>query len=298
MPPDPQSSLLPGDWSPAAVHRLELQARRAVASLFAGAYQSLFRGRGIEFEEVREYQPGDDVRSIDWNVTARCGRPFVKQFIEEREMLVMLVLDQSPSLASATTGRSKTRLAAEICALLTLAAGRSNDRVGLLAFTDRVERYLPPGKGRRHAQQLIAALLQRPAGTGTDLAGALGYLERVLRRGALVFLISDFVAADFRVALAAVCRRHEVVAVALADASDRELPTSGLLRVADPESGSCRLVDARAAAVRQAWARHAAARDERLRAVFAGAGVEYLSVDTGVSPADALRRFFQRRRHR
>ena len=285
-------------WSAADVRRLEVRASHLVTSIFAGAYQSVFRGRGIEFEEVREYQPGDDIRTIDWNVTARSGRPFVKRFIEEREMTVMILLDQSASLDCSTLRRAKSSQAAEICALLSFAAVRSNDRVGLISFTDRIESYIPPAKGARHAQRLIAALVQSPEGHGTDLAAALSYLERVQRRRAVLFLVSDFLAADFRLPLAAVCRRFEVIAVTPTDTIDEDLPAIGLVRVVDPETGTRHLVDAGAPEVREGYRKHAAMRRGVLAQVFADAGVEHLAVDSGVPPVEALGRFFDSRRRR
>lgn len=286
-------------WPAAEVRRLELLSARLVTSIFAGEYRSVFRGRGIEFEAVREYQPGDDVRAIDWNVTARAGRPYVKQYVEEREMTVMLVLDRSASLEAASPRRAKRRVAAEVCALLALAAARSHDRVGLLAFSDRVERYLPPAKGTRHARRLIAeALGPSPAGQGTDLAGALDYLDRVLRRASILFVVSDFLADDYRLPLAAAARRHDVVAVALTDPRDEELPEAGLLRVVDAETGLRRLVDSGDARVRRAYREHAEKRRAAMLRTLAAAGVEHLAVATDAAPVQALTRFFHGRRRR
>jgi uncharacterized protein (DUF58 family) len=286
-------------WPPVDIRRLEVLSSKLVTSIFAGEYRSVFRGRGIEFEDVRDYQPGDDVRSIDWNVTARTGRPFVKQFVEEREMTVILLLDVSPSLRCTTAHGRKSRAAAEIVALLAFAAARSNDRVGLLTFTDRVERYIPPAKGPRHAKWLIAeGLRQAPAGKGTDLAGALNYLNRVQRRSAILFLISDFVAADFRLPLAAAARRHDVVAITLTDPIDHQLPDVGLVEVTDAETGNRRLIDTDNAEVMAAYGRHAARRNAALKQTFAAAGVEYLAIDTSTAPVQCLVRFFLGRQRR
>ena len=286
-------------WSAADLRRLRILSSRLVTSIFAGEYRSAFRGRGIEFEEVREYQPGDDIRNIDWNVTARSGRPFVKQYAEEREMSVMILLDVSASLACATPRGTKSRHAAEVAALLAFAATRSNDRVGLLTFSDRIEHYLPPAKGIRHAQRLVAELQrQAPAGHGTDLAAALNYLERVQRRGAILFLISDFLADDFSLPLAAAARRHDVVAISLADPLDAELPAVGLLWVADAEGGAPRLIDSNATALRAAYRDQAVARRAAYVQVFAKAGVEHLEIAAGSPPAKALARFFHGRRRR
>lgn len=286
-------------WPAAELRRLEILSSRLVTSIFAGEYRSVFRGRGIEFEEVREYQPGDDIRGIDWNVTARAGRPFVKQYVEEREMTVMLLLDQSASMKRDTPRQTKDRVAAELCALLAFAAARSNDRIGLLSFTDRIEHYLAPAKGARHARRLIAEVLRAsPAGRGTDLAGALDYLERVLRQRSILFLVSDFVSADFRVPLAAAARRHDVVAISVSDTLDEELPAAGLLRLADAETGAPRLVDSGDARVRQAYRAHAASRRDALSRVLASAGVEHLVVPGDGSPVQALTRFFHGRQRR
>jgi uncharacterized protein (DUF58 family) len=289
----------PFTWAAADVRRLRILSSRLVTGIFAGEYRSAFRGRGIEFEEVREYQPGDDIRNIDWNVTARAGRPFVKQYVEEREMTVMILLDLSPSLACPTPRGTKSRVAAEIAALLAYAATRSNDRVGLMTFSDRIERYIPPAKGGRHAQRLVAELQrQAPSGQGTDLAGALNYLERVQRRGAILFLISDFLSDDFSLPLAAAARRHDVVAISVTDPLDDELPGVGLLQVADAESGMRRLIDSSDAAVRTAYRNLAARRRAGIGQVCADAGVGHLEVASDASPAKALARFFHDRRRR
>ncbi len=293
-------ALLPqaATWTEVDVRRLQILASRLVTSIFAGEYRSVFRGRGIEFEDVREYQPGDDIRSIDWKVTARANRPFVKQYVEEREMSVMLLLDQSPSLHCPTPRGTKRRMAAEICALLAFAAIRSSDRVGLLSFSDRIERYVPPAKGARHAQRLVADLLQPPQGHGTDLAGALKYLQQVLRHGSIVFILSDFLSDDFRLPLAALAKRHDVVAITLTDPLDFELPAVGLLRMADAENGAGRLIDTDDARVRQAYRSHAAGRKARYDSLFAAAGVEQLVIASDALPVQALTRFFLNRQRR
>jgi uncharacterized protein (DUF58 family) len=281
-------------WQAADVRRLQLHSSRLVTGIFAGAYRSAFRGRGIEFEEVREYQPGDDVRSIDWNVTARAGRPYLKQFVEERDLTVLLLLDRSASLACPTPRGPRSRVAAEACALLALAAARSNDRVGLLTCTDRIERYLPPAKGARQARHIIAELLSgEPAGLATDLACALRYLDRVCRRPCTVCIVSDFQCADFRVPLAAAARRHHVVALELTDDSDFELPEAGLITLADPERGTRRLLDAGSPRVRGAYREQAATRRSLLLQLFAAAGVDHLQLPNGRPPIEALLRFFQ-----
>lgn len=281
-------------WRAAEIRRLQIQSSRLVTGIFAGAYRSVFRGRGLEFQEVREYQPGDDVRCIDWNVTARAGRPYLKQFVEERDLTVLLLLDRSASLDCPTPRGPKSRTAAEACALLALAAARNHDRVGLLTCSDRVERYLPPAKGGRQAQRIVAELLSGKAtGLGTDLAGALEYLDRVCRRPCTLCIVSDFQCGDLRLPLAALARRHDVVALQVTDDSDLELPEAGLIRVADPESGNLRLLDASAPRVRNAYKEQSASRRAKLLRDLAAAGARHLELHNGRPPIHALVRFFQ-----
>ena len=282
-----------------AARRLRILSSRLVDGIFAGEYRSVFRGRGIEFEEVREYQPGDDVRGIDWNVTARMGRPFVKRYIEEREMTVMLLLDLSSSMNSPSPAGRKSDQAAEVCALLAFAAARSNDRVGLLAFSDRVEAYIPPGKGGRHAQRVVSEVLRPVSGRrGTNLAMALDYLSRVQRRACILFVVSDFLSPEYRVPLAASARRNDVVAVVIADPLDHALPDAGMVETVCPESGIRRLVDTGNPEVLEAYRRQAEARVEERTRVFAGAGADTLAVTVGAPPVFALAEFFRNRQQR
>lgn len=284
----------------ADLRRLRIRAARQVTSSFAGEYRSVFRGRGIEFESVREYQPGDDVRAIDWNVTARAGRPYVKQYIEEREMTVLLLLDRSASLDNDGPGPSKARLAGEVAALLILAALRGNDRAGLLTFGAGAERYIPPAKGTRHARRLIAELGgegRRDPGA-SDLASALRLLARMRHRGAIVFVLSDFIAPDFHLELAAAARRHDLVAIHLEEPLERELPDLGLIRARDPESGREQLIDSSDPDVREAWNRHGRENREYLRQALREAGADTLSLSRGDVPARVLTRFFLGRQRR
>jgi uncharacterized protein (DUF58 family) len=280
----------------AQVRRLTIRSRRAVEEVFSGAYRSAFRGQGLEFAEVREYVPGDDIRSIDWNVTARAGRPFVKRFDEERELTVIVALDLSGSLSFGSRARAKRDAAAEAGALLALAAARNRDRVGLLLFTDRIELYLPPGKSRARALRIARELLAfEPAGRGTDLAGAFGFLNRVLRRRAIVFLVSDWRAAAFDRPLAHLARRHDVVALDVADPLERDLPSGGLLRVRDLETGRTGWVDASSRAARGAWKGALARRAKELDQTFRRAGVPRLALDADRPAAPTLIRYFERR---
>src|SRR6516165_8875515 len=227
------------------IRRLQLKARRAVENLLGGEYHSVFKGTGIAFEEVREYQPGDDIRSIDWNVTARMGHPFVKRFIEERELTLMLVVDCSGSLRFGSRSQQKREVAAEIAAVLAFSAVSNNDRVGLLQFTDRVERFVPPRKGTRHVLRLIRdVLFYEPVRRGTSLKVALDFLNRVLRRRTIVFLLSDFLDEDFGQALKRAGRRHDLVAIRIADPGEERLPAFGLLELEDAETGGRVLIDA------------------------------------------------------
>jgi uncharacterized protein (DUF58 family) len=280
----------------AQVRRLTIRSRRAVEEVFSGAYRSAFRGQGLEFAEVREYVPGDDIRSIDWNVTARAGRPFVKRFDEERELTVVVALDLSGSLAFGSRARAKRDAAAEAGALLALAAARSRDRVGLLLFTDRIELFLPPGKSRSRALRIARELLAfEPTGRGTDLAGAFGFLHRVLRRRAVVFLLSDWRAAAYDRPLSLLARKHDVVALDVADPLEREAPSRGLLRVRDLETGRAAWVDASSRAARGAWRAASARREKDLDQTFRRAGVPRLSLDADRPAAPVLIRFFERR---
>ena len=280
----------------AQVRRLTISSRRAVEEVFSGAYRSAFRGQGLEFAEVREYVPGDDIRSIDWNVTARAGRPFVKRFDEERELTVIVALDLSGSLAFGSRARAKRDAAAEAGALLALAAARNRDRVGLLLFTDRVELFLPPGKSRSRALRIARELLAfEPEGRGTDLGAAFGFLHRVLRRRSVVFLISDWRGAGFDRPLSLLARKHDVVALDVADPLEREAPTRGLLRVRDLETGKRAWVDASSRAARGAWRASVARRGKELDQIFRRSGVPRLALDAERAAAPVLIRYFERR---
>jgi uncharacterized protein (DUF58 family) len=280
----------------AEVRRIEITTRHLVRDIVAGEYSSAFRGRGVEFAEVREYQPGDDVRTIDWNVTARLGAAYVKRFLEERELTVLFAVDYSASGAFGTRRRSKRALAVEVCAVLALAAARSNDRVGVACFTDRLERYVPPRKGRRQVLRVISELLAHdPAARGTDLAASLQALEPLLRRRSVLFLVSDFMTDGWRPALGRLARRHDVIAVHLVDPRERELPDVGLLALEDAETGAWRWVDTASPRVR-ARARAAVVRfDTALAGAVEEAGADLLRLDAGEPYGEPLLAFFRRR---
>ncbi|MFL5496158.1 MAG: DUF58 domain-containing protein [Gemmatimonadales bacterium] len=278
------------------VRRIEITTRHLVRDIVAGEYSSAFRGRGVEFSEVREYQPGDDVRTIDWNVTARLGAAYVKRYLEERELTVMFVVDFSASGAFGSRLRTKGELAAEVCAVLALAAARNNDRVGALLFTDRVEHHVPPRKGRRHVLRVISDILSfEPAGRGTDLAAALGELEPTLRRRAVIFLLSDFLAAGYEGSLARLARRHDLVALQLVDQRERELPDAGVVTLWDPERGGWRRVNTSDFAVREGFQRRALEFDRMLERGLRERGADLLRLETGRSYAEPLLAFFRRR---
>jgi len=281
------------------VRRLELRTRGLVNARYAGEYQSVFKGQGMEFSEVREYQPGDEVRSIDWNVTARMNRPFVKRYVEERELTVMLLVDCSGSSGVGTGLRFKRDVAAEIAAAFALLAVRSNDRVGAVLFTDQVESAITPRKGRRHALRVLRdVLLHEGAGRGTDLAGALAYARRALGHRAVVFVLSDFVAPPYERELRLLARRHDVVAVTLEDPGDRVLPDIGLARLIDPETGDTIEVDTSNAAVRARFATAIGAERDARRKAFRGMAIDEIVVRADRDITRPVAAFFKARERR
>jgi uncharacterized protein (DUF58 family) len=282
-----------------AVRKIQIRTSHLVSDLFAGQYQSVFKGRGMEFAEVRLYQPGDDVRTIDWNVTARSGTPHVKRFAEERELTVMLVVDASASTIFGSRRQTKQALAAELGALLAFSAITNNDKVGLVMFSDRIELALPPRKGNRHVLRVIREILSlKPAGRGTDIPAALEHLGLVTKRRCVVFLISDFLTPGWRRALRVAARRHDVVAVVLEDPREAELPAVGLVELEEAETGERYVVDTRDWRVRDAFARQASiARVERDRDLRA-TDVDAIVVGTERPYTEALLRFFRMRERR
>jgi uncharacterized protein (DUF58 family) len=281
------------------IHQIEIRTNRLVNETLGGAYHSVFKGQGMNFEEVREYQPGDDIRAIDWNVTARTGHPFVKRFVEERELTVMLVVDVSASQQFGTRLQQKREVAAELAAVLAFSAITNNDRVGLIAFTDRVERLVPPRKGARHVLRLIRDVLFFQAEhRGTQIREALRILNRVLHRRAIVFLISDFCDRDYEHAMRHTGRRHDLIAVPIRDPREEELPAAGLMQMEDAESGKTLLLDTSRRRVRERFA--ALARKQRgdLRQLAKSAGIDLVEVSTDGGHLDALVRFFDLRQRR
>jgi len=280
------------------VRRIEISTRRVVNDLFSGEYHSVFKGQGMEFDEVRMYQPGDDIRAIDWNVTARMGAPYIKRFMEERELVVMFLLDVSASGQFGTTDKTKIDTAAEICALLAFSAIQNNDKVGAVVFTDDVEEYIPAEKGRRHALHVIRELLvYQPKGRGTNVGVALSFLARVLKRRAIVFVLSDFVAPDFEKQLAMASRKFDVVALRIGDAREEHLAGRGLLRVWDQETGTERVIDLGGDAQRR-FAETVRRHREEQEAMFRRCGVDHVDIDTGSDYVAPLSRFFRARAKR
>ena len=280
------------------IRRIEITTRRAVQD--TGSYHSVFKGRGMAFSEVRPYQPGDEIRSIDWNVTARMGEPFVKVFAEERELTALIAVDRSASQDAGLAKQSKAEVAAEIAALLVFSALENGDRAGLLLFTDRIERYVPPRRGRKHGLRLISeTLAYRPTGRGTDLAAALGHLSRAQRRRA-VFVVSDFLADGYEQGLAVLSRRHEVVPVVLSDPAEEALPgIPGLWPVVDAETGEAVLIDLSDARTRREYQRRAQERVEKRERIFRHLSIEAVRLRPGddyVAPLAALFRARARRR--
>jgi uncharacterized protein (DUF58 family) len=285
------------------IRRIEITTRRAVLDTLAGGYHSVFKGRGMAFSEVRPYQPGDEIRAIDWNVTARIGEPFVKVFVEERELTALIAVDRSASQGAGLSAQAKAEVAAEIAALLVFSALENGDRAGLLLFTDRVERFVPPRRGRKHGLRLISeALAFQPAGRGTDVALALRDVTRLLRRRAVVFVVSDFLSSDYEAALAVCARRHDVIPVVVSDPIEEELPAgalSGLWPVADSETGATVWVDLSDKRTRAAYAEAARDARERRERIFRKLSLDAVRVRPGddyVAPLAALFRARGRRR--
>ena len=281
------------------VKLLELQTRGLVNSLFTGEYRSVFKGQGMEFAEVREYQAGDEVRSIDWNVTARMGRPFVKRYIEERELTVMLAVDLSGSERFGTRGRFKSELASELAAVLAMSAIRNNDRVGAVLFTDRIEHVVPPRKGRRHALRLMRDLLvYEPVGTRTDLPAALEFTGKMVAHKSIIFVVSDFQAPDLEHPLKLLAQRHDVIAVTVDDPSERTLPDIGLARFVDPETGETIDIDTSDPAVRRRFGEAVEEEITARRRLLRRLAIDEIPVHTDGSIVEPLIRFFRARETR
>jgi uncharacterized protein (DUF58 family) len=286
------------------VRLVELRARKTAGGLVSGAYHSAFKGQGVEFQEVREYVPGDDTRAIDWNVTARVGRPFIKRFAEERDQTVMLLVDGSRSNRIAGGQASKSDVVSEICAVLAFAAVHNKDATGLIMFTDDVELYVQPGRGVAHVLRIVRDVLAfQPRGKGTHIAGALEFLAKVQRRRSLVFLISDFLISNpqdrgYERALKIAGRRHDVIAFPVFDPREAQLPDCGLAEFADPETGERFLLDTADAAVQRAWHESAGMRAAELQTLFRAADIDHLRIQAGTDYLSRLIVFLRSRSKR
>lgn len=281
------------------IHLIHIRTKHLVNDVMAGEYESAFRGRGMEFEEVREYIPGDDIRTIDWNVTARTGRPHVKLYREERELVVMLMVDLSASGQFGSVQKFKREVAAEVAAVLAYTAIRNNDKVGLLLFTDRVEKYVPPKKDRSHGWRVIREILSfEPEGRGTDLAQALDFLGRVVRKRAICFLLSDFLASGFEKSLRLSNKRHDMIGLVLSDPREEELPAVGFLELEDAETGRRILVDTRDRAFASSYRALRRQSAEERKRLFRSMGLDHVELSTAVPFSEPLLTFFRQREKR
>lgn len=281
------------------IRRIEIRTNRMVNDVLAGEYHSVFKGQGVEFEEVREYQHGDDIRTIDWNVTARMGAPFVKRYREERELTVMLMVDASSSSIFGTAEKMKGELAAELSAVLAFSAIKNNDRVGLILFTDKVETFIPPKKGKKHVLRLIRELLMfEPAGGSTSIKNALDYMGKILTRKSVVFLLSDFMSAGYDESLRIVNKKHDLITISITDPREVELPPIGFLELQDAETGEIIIIDTYDTSIRQRFSSTAQADIERLVKNFKRMQVDHIPVRTDHPYIDPLVRFFQQRARR
>ena len=288
----------------AKVGKIRILTNKLIDDQLSGAYHSTFKGQGVEFDEVRPYVPGDDVRTIDWNVTAKTGLPYIKRFSEERELTILFMVDVSGSQGYGSVRRSKMELAAEVTALLALTAIRNQDKIGLILFSDQIVKYIPPRKGRDSVMRLVREVLaaEDSATGGTDIAAALKFLNSVQKRRAVVFLVSDFLlssvkpqTSSFEQLLRATARHHDMVCVPVSDPAERELPDVGLVELEDPETGELVLVDTSSAAVRRRFSATASEENEELKRFFLKTGIDTLTIATDRPYIDEVRALFKRR---
>lgn len=281
------------------IRQIEIYTSKMVDANFAGQYESVFKGRGMEFDEVREYTPGDDIRSIDWNVTARTGKPYIKRFVEEREMTVIFAVDLSASGDFGTVNKAKNELAAEFCAVLAFAAAKNNDKVGLLIFTDQTELYIPAKKGISHMLRLVRELLYfKMPKRKTDIGQALDYLAKIVRKKAVVFLVSDFIETDFKKPLSLLNKRHDVIAVSVRDRAEIVLPNVGMIELTDAETGEITLVDTSSSQFRNQYSSTSAQRFDNLTNMLRSINVDCIGISTDKPYIQDLVRFFHVRHKR
>lgn len=281
------------------VRRIEIRTKKLVNDVFSGEYHSIFKGRGMEFEEVREYQPGDDIRIIDWNVTARYGYPFVKKFTEERELTVMLLVDASSSGEFGTAQRMKGEIAAELCSVLAFSAIKNNDKVGMIIFTDKIEKYIPPKKGSSHVLRLIREVLYfKPEHQRTDINCALEFLGRIIKRRCVVFLVSDFLSTGFEKMLSIANKRHDVIAIKIVDPREIELPNVGFIELEDTETGEQILIDTKDTRVRKSFRDYAISEQTNLDMTFRSIDLDNIQIVTDRSYVEPLMAFFRARAKR
>jgi uncharacterized protein (DUF58 family) len=278
------------------VRKIEIKTKGLSNHIFAGEYHTAFKGKGMAFSEVREYQPGDDIRSIDWNVTARYNAPFVKVFEEEREMTVMLLIDVSASGNFGTQEQFKRELATELAAILAFSAIKNNDKVGVIFFTDKVEQFIPPKKGKSHILRIIREVLAfQPTGKGTDIAGALEYFSAVIKKRSICFILSDFMSKEFERPLKIASKKHDLVALRIHDTREDTLPNVGLVPMQDAETEEMMFVDTSSKKVRDGFAKNKLEATDKLRKLFPASGVDLIDITTGTDYVKPLMNFFKTR---
>ena len=281
------------------VKRIEITTRGLVNEVFSGEYHSVFRGRGMEFAEVREYQIGDDIRNIDWNVSARMGHPFIKVFDEERELTVMLLVDVSSSGNFGTAGQMKSEIAAELCAVLAFSAIKNNDKVGLMIFSNKIEKFIPPRKGKQHVLRVIREILYfKPEDAQTDLNVALEYLSKVIKRRSIVFLISDFLTENYEKSLQVANRKHDIISISIIDPREIELPNIGFIELEDAETGETIMVDTSSSAIRSSFFSETQQDREEREKFFRSIGVDNINIFTDRSYVEPITKFFRMRAKR
>jgi uncharacterized protein (DUF58 family) len=281
------------------VRQIEIRTRGLVNQVFSGEYHSVFKGRGMEFSEVREYQFGDDIRNIDWNVTARFGHPYIKVFEEERELTVMLMVDLSGSLIFGSVSKTKQRVAAELSAILAFSALKNNDKVGLILFTDKIERFVPPRKGRTHVLRIIREVLSfAPHGKATNIKGALEYMHNAIKKKSIAFVLSDFMDDGYEKILRIVGKKHDLIGIVLDDVREKEFPKMGLVKLTDAETGLERWIDTSSIKVRQALIFTQREKVQKRNSLFVSSGLDSIQVTTGEDYVKPLVRFFKLRERR